>query len=96
MGKKKSSRIAVILIAALLISQFNVVSYGAEAGSFGGDRYADEEASVSEPVIHFTVPPKAAEPVPEAPDYHDVFLTPVFTPTRRYLQHRFLKIPHKR
>lgn len=82
MGKKKSSRIAVILIAALLISQFNVVSYGAETGSFGGDRYADEDGSVSEPVIHFTVPPKAAEPVPEAPDYHDVFSTPVFTPTQ--------------
>ena len=72
-GKKRKSRLAAVLITALLLSQFSVVSYGAEADNTGTDRYYYDDTSVSGPVIRFTVPPKVAEPVPEIPDFHDVF-----------------------
>ncbi len=60
--KGRLKRLAAILISAVFVSQFNVVSYGAQA-----DHADEQDPSVSGPVIHFTVPPKPAEPEPEAP-----------------------------
>lgn len=74
-GRKKPNRIAAILIAAILVTQFNVTSFGAEAGN-----YAGSGESVSGPVVHFTVPPRSAEPEPEAPVYPTATPIPNFTP----------------
>ncbi len=74
-GRKKPNRLAVILITAILVSQFNVTSYGAETGSSG-----DSDASVSGPVIHFTVPPRPAESETDEPAYPVATPTPIFTP----------------
>ncbi len=68
--KNKLRRLAAILVSAIIVSQFNVISYGAEAGHTG-----DPGSTVSGPVIHFTVPPRIANPEPETPNDTDTFHT---------------------